>query len=158
MCIFCTSMTLKINWLNLCSFDTILEILYVVAKSVSFIFILINVFTHECFKHMFRNNSNKIHFRLFFQKANESKLIPTSHQYVNGSRFLIKVLFLLGEVSKSDISTDLQTNINYESDMNGDIIQESFLDSYNNLTLKSILMLKWVKNNCMTKGESYFDN
>ena len=35
--------------------------------------------------------------------------------------------------------------------MTGDIIQENFLDSYNNLTLKSILMLKYVKNNCENK-------
>lgn len=35
-----------------------------------------------------------------------------------------------------------------ESDMYGDIIQESFIDSYNNLTLKTIMMLKWVTNNC----------
>lgn len=34
----------------------------------------------------------------------------------------------------------------------GDIIQENFLDSYNNLTLKSILLLKWVTNNCVDKG------
>lgn len=88
------------------------------------------------------------------QKSNDSKLAHPS-QSVNASNFLIKVLFLLGEVSKSDISNDLQTNINYESDTNGDIIQESFLDSYNNLTLKSILMLKWVKNNCMNKGEFF---
>lgn len=34
----------------------------------------------------------------------------------------------------------------------GDIIQENFVDSYNNLTLKTILMLKWAKNNCVNKG------
>lgn len=35
-----------------------------------------------------------------------------------------------------------------ESEIYGDIIQESFIDSYNNLTLKTIMMLKWVNNNC----------
>ncbi|XP_039451236.1 beta-1,3-galactosyltransferase 2-like [Culex pipiens pallens] len=35
-----------------------------------------------------------------------------------------------------------------ESEVYGDIIQESFIDSYNNLTLKTIMMLKWVNNNC----------
>lgn len=35
-----------------------------------------------------------------------------------------------------------------ESEVYGDIIQESFIDSYNNLTLKTIMMLKWVTNNC----------
>lgn len=29
-----------------------------------------------------------------------------------------------------------------------DIIQENFLDTYNNLTLKSVMMLKWVISNC----------
>lgn len=33
-----------------------------------------------------------------------------------------------------------------------DIIQENFVDSYNNLTLKTILMLKWANNNCVNKG------
>lgn len=35
----------------------------------------------------------------------------------------------------------------------GDIIQENFIDSYNNLTLKTILMLKWANNNCVNKGK-----
>lgn len=35
-----------------------------------------------------------------------------------------------------------------ESEVYGDIIQESFIDSYNNLTLKTIMMLKWVNHNC----------
>lgn len=38
--------------------------------------------------------------------------------------------------------------------LSGDIIQENFVDSYNNLTLKTILMLKWANNNCVNKGES----
>lgn len=37
--------------------------------------------------------------------------------------------------------------------LSGDIIQENFVDSYNNLTLKTILMLKWANNNCVNKGE-----
>lgn len=39
------------------------------------------------------------------------------------------------------------------SSLSGDIIQENFIDSYNNLTLKTILMLKWANNNCVNKGE-----
>lgn len=39
-----------------------------------------------------------------------------------------------------------------ESEVYGDIIQESFIDSYNNLTLKTIMMLKWVNNNCDGRG------
>lgn len=36
--------------------------------------------------------------------------------------------------------------------MYDDLIQESFLDSYNNLTLKSVMMLKWINANCVGKG------
>uniref|UniRef100_A0AAG5CYD7 Uncharacterized protein n=1 Tax=Anopheles atroparvus TaxID=41427 RepID=A0AAG5CYD7_ANOAO len=43
---------------------------------------------------------------------------------------------------------ELQLRIVNESEVYGDIIQESFIDSYNNLTLKTIMMLKWVTNNC----------
>ncbi|XP_058057345.1 uncharacterized protein LOC131208569 [Anopheles bellator] len=43
---------------------------------------------------------------------------------------------------------ELQLRIVNESETHGDIIQESFIDSYNNLTLKTIMMLKWVTNNC----------
>lgn len=32
--------------------------------------------------------------------------------------------------------------------MYNDIIQEGFLDSYNNLTVKSLMMLKWVNRYC----------
>lgn len=35
-----------------------------------------------------------------------------------------------------------------ESSTHNDIIQENFYDSYNNLTIKSIIMLKWLLNNC----------
>lgn len=35
-----------------------------------------------------------------------------------------------------------------ENDEYGDIIQETFHDTYNNLTIKSVMMLKWVTNYC----------
>lgn len=72
-----------------------------------------------------------------------SNVNPTSQQ-----DFSVKVLFLVGQTT----SNDTQAQINTESDLNGDLIQESFLDSYNNLTLKTIMMLKWVNNNCADKG------
>ncbi|XP_058129411.1 uncharacterized protein LOC131271868 [Anopheles coustani] len=43
---------------------------------------------------------------------------------------------------------ELQLRIVNESEVYGDIIQESFIDRYNNLTLKTIMMLKWVTTNC----------
>lgn len=35
-----------------------------------------------------------------------------------------------------------------ESDVFGDILQEMFVDSYTNLTVKSLMMLKWFTTNC----------
>lgn len=35
-----------------------------------------------------------------------------------------------------------------ESASYGDVIQEGFLDTYNNLTLKSVMLLKWVRSHC----------
>ncbi|XP_065283404.1 beta-1,3-galactosyltransferase 1-like isoform X1 [Dermacentor albipictus] len=61
------------------------------------------------------------------------------HSYVanrNG-----KVLFLLGR-SAYDME------IKAESQVNGDIVQGNFTDSYNNLTLKSVMMLHWTRSFC----------
>ena len=41
-----------------------------------------------------------------------------------------------------------QDDIRKESNTFGDLIVENFTDSYHNLTLKSLMMLKWAKNNC----------
>uniref|UniRef100_A0A1B0DAS4 Hexosyltransferase n=1 Tax=Phlebotomus papatasi TaxID=29031 RepID=A0A1B0DAS4_PHLPP len=59
----------------------------------------------------------------------------------------LKVIFLLGQTP----SNETQSQIVAESDQFGDIVQESFLDSYNNLTLKSVMLLKWVTNNCLDR-------
>ncbi|XP_046681951.1 beta-1,3-galactosyltransferase 1-like isoform X2 [Homalodisca vitripennis] len=55
-----------------------------------------------------------------------------------------RVAFLLGE---SDNAT-VQAKIQDETSMYEDIIQEGFTDTYNNLTIKSVMMLKWVQQNC----------
>lgn len=82
-------------------------------------------------------------------------------------------MFLLGLTSD-----DQQYQINYEHEqfgkhsqdneyqtyfrtvilVSGDIIQENFIDSYNNLTLKSVFMLKWANRNCVNKSEFGFDH
>ncbi|XP_016913721.2 beta-1,3-galactosyltransferase 1 isoform X2 [Apis cerana] len=56
----------------------------------------------------------------------------------------VKVAFLLGQ---SDNDT-LNNIIAEESHQYNDIIQEKFYDTYNNLTLKSVMMLKWITSNC----------
>lgn len=54
------------------------------------------------------------------------------------------VVFLLGDPDNAT----LQTIVEEESRRYGDIVQEGFIDSYNNLTLKSVMLLKWVTQRC----------
>lgn len=56
----------------------------------------------------------------------------------------VRVFFLLGRSSNQS----LNAAVGDESIQYSDIIQEDFLDSYNNLTLKSVMLLKWVGQNC----------
>lgn len=67
------------------------------------------------------------------------------------ANFRLRVVFLVGQTENSTI----QERIVHESQTYDDMIQESFYDSYYNLTLKSVMMVKWVVNNgCEGKGES----
>lgn len=67
------------------------------------------------------------------------------------ANFRIRVVFLVGQTENSTI----QERIVHESQTHDDMIQESFYDSYYNLTLKSVMMVKWVvTNGCEGKGES----
>ncbi|XP_043512311.1 beta-1,3-galactosyltransferase 1-like isoform X2 [Frieseomelitta varia] len=45
-------------------------------------------------------------------------------------------------------NSTVKSMIAEESHQYNDIIQEKFYDTYNNLTLKSVMMLKWVTSNC----------
>ncbi|XP_063835581.1 uncharacterized protein LOC135084772 [Ostrinia nubilalis] len=58
-----------------------------------------------------------------------------------------KLVFLLGLPTQNN-DTEVQSKIDEEVERYGDVIQEGFIDSYNNLTLKSIMMLKWITNKC----------
>lgn len=60
------------------------------------------------------------------------------------SKGAIEAVFLLG---KTDNRT-LQSNIDRESELHGDIVQEDFVDSYKNLTIKTVMGLKWMTNHC----------
>nr|XP_054763750.1 N-acetyllactosaminide beta-1,3-N-acetylglucosaminyltransferase 4-like [Lytechinus pictus] len=57
---------------------------------------------------------------------------------------VFRTVFLLGAVENKTI----QNSIHKESETYRDIIQEDFLDSYANLTLKTVMGLKWVANHC----------
>ncbi|XP_021928730.1 beta-1,3-galactosyltransferase 1-like isoform X2 [Zootermopsis nevadensis] len=63
---------------------------------------------------------------------------------ITNSSSSFKVAFLLGDPENST----LQELVDDENLHYSDIIQEGFVDSYNNLTLKSVMMLKWVSTNC----------
>ena len=56
----------------------------------------------------------------------------------------VKVVFILGQ---ADNATQ-QFKIQEESNKYGDIVQESFVDTYQNLTIKSLMLLKWFEQNC----------
>lgn len=74
---------------------------------------------------------------------------------VSQANFRIRVIFLVGQTENSTI----QEQIVQESQTYDDMIQESFYDSYYNLTLKAVMMVKWVVNNgCEGKGEFFFDD
>jgi len=45
---------------------------------------------------------------------------------------------------------DLQDEVGKEVTSFGDILEEDYLDTYHNLTLKSISILKWVNLTCFT--------
>ncbi|XP_066262693.1 beta-1,3-galactosyltransferase 5-like [Euwallacea similis] len=59
----------------------------------------------------------------------------------------VSLYFLLGQTTDLDV----QKNITKESFENKDIVQENFYDSYNNLTLKSAMMLKLFTLRCQSK-------
>lgn len=54
------------------------------------------------------------------------------------------LIFLLGSVS----STYLQTKIEFESRVHGDVVQGNFGDAYRNMTYKHVMALKWFVYNC----------
>ncbi|KAL8624648.1 hypothetical protein ACOMHN_045183 [Nucella lapillus] len=62
----------------------------------------------------------------------------------NHTRQRVAVVFLVG----SSLNPALQASLREESREHHDIIQEDFLDSYRNLSLKSVALLKWVTMFC----------
>lgn len=64
-------------------------------------------------------------------------------------KFTIRLVFIVGQTPDHDT----QNRLHEESRMHNDLIQERFVDTYNNLTLKTVMMMKWVNRNCLHKGE-----
>lgn len=56
----------------------------------------------------------------------------------------VNIAFLLGSTKDQQLAKDLTA----ENKLYGDLISGHFLDSYNNLTLKTVSLLEWVDNYC----------
>lgn len=65
--------------------------------------------------------------------------------------FNVRTVFLVGRTRDNEAHAQL---IN-ESRLYDDLIQEDFMDTYNNLSIKTLMMLKWVNTNCADKGAKW---
>ncbi|XP_018567580.1 beta-1,3-galactosyltransferase 1 isoform X2 [Anoplophora glabripennis] len=78
-----------------------------------------------------------------FEERNAIRETWGSERYVLGNN--VSLYFLIGETGNYSVQNDVLL----ESKQYDDIIQERFVDSYNNLTLKSIAMLKIATSYCI---------
>ena len=58
----------------------------------------------------------------------------------------MRLVFLLGTSDPAPL--DLEASLSAEADRHGDIVREDFLDSYQNLTLKTLAGIKWASEYC----------
>ncbi|XP_031732319.1 beta-1,3-galactosyltransferase 2-like [Anarrhichthys ocellatus] len=56
--------------------------------------------------------------------------------------------FLLGMSKEEDGTATIQEQVLQESQRHHDILQSDFLDSYNNLTIKTMVMFEWLSSHC----------
>lgn len=56
----------------------------------------------------------------------------------------VKVVFLVGQ----QVNSTHQEQLRSEAEQYGDIVQEAFIDTYANLTVKSLMLLKWFTQHC----------
>ena len=61
-----------------------------------------------------------------------------------------RIFFILGQLPPSEAAntTAVDQSIRAESELHHDVIQNDFLDTYRNLTLKSVAILKWIQSFC----------
>ena len=57
-----------------------------------------------------------------------------------------KIIFLMGTTTTTD--SDLETDLAEEIAENNDVVREDFLDTYKNLTLKTLAGIKWADQYC----------
>lgn len=60
---------------------------------------------------------------------------------------LVETVFVIGLPGGSD-AEEQQEKLKEENQIHHDLIQSNFLDSYHNLTIKTMMMLEWLKANC----------
>ena len=65
-------------------------------------------------------------------------------------RHAMRLVFLLGtsHPAQASLETSLETRLTEEAEHHGDIVREDFLDSYQNLTLKTLAGIKWASEYC----------
>uniref|UniRef100_A0A1A9WP13 Hexosyltransferase n=1 Tax=Glossina brevipalpis TaxID=37001 RepID=A0A1A9WP13_9MUSC len=69
----------------------------------------------------------------------------------------VRILFLVGRNRDEQLeSNETLWRIRQEADQYDDIIQENFIDTYNNLTVKAVMSLKWVINNGCYQKAAFF--
>nr|XP_046262888.1 beta-1,3-galactosyltransferase 2-like [Scatophagus argus] len=61
---------------------------------------------------------------------------------------VVRSYFLLGLSTEKDEAEPLQEQVLQESQRYHDILQSDFLDSYNNLTIKTMVMFEWLSSHC----------
>lgn len=102
---------------------------------------------HNFYKYLFNYDYDK--FQGDYRKY-ELKPGPTKKTIVIDENQIkdlkVRTLFMLG-VNLKDLT--MKDKIDEESKLYGDIIQENFIDNYQNSTIKIGMMLKWISNNCI---------
>jgi len=68
----------------------------------------------------------------------------------------VRIVFIVGrQKDEAMLGNETLNRIHIESEKYNDIIQENFVDSYNNLTLKSVMALKHISRSCFNTA-AYF--
>lgn len=62
----------------------------------------------------------------------------------------LRVLFIVGLPKQDNRTEDHQRALEQESSNRGDLLQADFIDSYANLSLKSVAMLQWAESSCQS--------
>ncbi|XP_075163966.1 lactosylceramide 1,3-N-acetyl-beta-D-glucosaminyltransferase A-like isoform X2 [Haematobia irritans] len=109
----------------------------------------------------------KFYHEYLKMNGNQTSIIPPA-------TIPVRVVFLLGQ-SKQDsamyakngpapgekttngvFGNETLSRLRQEADQYDDIIQEQFIDSYNNLTIKSVMALKWIQSRGCYKQSAFF--